>query len=85
MSRKLPARLFQPAFGIVMAITMSFLMSGVITTLNVGLPPDFLARWMRAWGLAFMVALPVILTVAPLARRLTLQFVESPFSEPVQG
>lgn len=85
MSRKLPVRLYQPAFGFVMAVTMSFLMSGVITALNVGLPPDFLARWMRAWGLAFVVALPVILTVAPIARHLTLHFVESPFAAPVKG
>lgn len=87
MSRKLPVRVFQPIFGLLMAFFMSFLMSGAITAINVGLPPDFLDRWMRSWGLAFMLAYPAILTVAPLARRLTLGFVESPFKAevPVAG
>jgi hypothetical protein len=82
MARKLPAKVFQPVFGVIMAVIMSFVMSGVITALNVGVPPDFAARWMHSWGVAFCIALPVILTVAPLARRLALRFVESPFAPP---
>ncbi|PKP80350.1 MAG: hypothetical protein CVT79_15990 [Alphaproteobacteria bacterium HGW-Alphaproteobacteria-18] len=87
MSKKLPVRLFQPLFGLFMAFFMSFLMSGAITALNVGFPPDYFSRWMHSWGLAFMIAYPVILIVAPLARRLALQFVESPFAPaaPVAG
>lgn len=87
MTKKLPVRLFQPLFGLFMAFFMSFLMSGAITAINVGLPPDFVSRWMHSWGLAFMLAYPAILIVAPLARRLALKFVESPFSlaAPVAG
>jgi hypothetical protein len=44
MSRKLPVRLFQPVFGLFMATFMSFLMSGAITALNIGFPPDYLSR-----------------------------------------
>ncbi len=84
MSSKLPAKAFQPVFGLIMARFMSFLMSGAITAINVGLPPDFLARWMRSWGAAFMIALPVVLVVAPIARRLALRFVDSPFAPPVR-
>lgn len=82
MSKKLPRRVFQPLFGLFMACFMSFLMSGAITAINVGVPPDFLARWMRSWGLAFLLAYPAILIVAPLARGLTLRFVDSPFAPP---
>ena len=87
MSKKLPVRLFQPLFGLFMAFFMSFLMSGAITAINVGLPPDFFSRWMHSWGLAFLLAYPAILIVAPLARRLALKFVESPISPaaPVAG
>lgn len=85
MTRKLPVRAFQPVFGLLMAIFMSFLMSGAITAINVGVPPDFVARWMRSWGLAFILAYPAILTVAPLARRLALRIAESPFAAPVSG
>lgn len=48
MSRKLPVRLFQPLFGLFMAFFMSFLMSGGITAINVGIPPDFVSRWMHS-------------------------------------
>lgn len=87
MSRKLPVRLFQPVFGLFMAIFMSFLMSGAITALNIGLPPDFVSRWMHSWGVAFSLAYPAILIVAPIARRIALRLVESPFSPhvPVAG
>ncbi len=87
MTKKLPVRLFQPLFGLFMAFFMSFLMSGAITAINVGLPPDFFSRWMHSWGLAFMLAYPAILIVAPIARRLTLKLVQSPFAPaaPVAG
>jgi hypothetical protein len=87
MSKKLPVRVFQPVFGLFMAVFMSFLMSGAITAINIGFPPDYLARWMRSWGLAFTLAYPAILIVAPMARRLALHFVESPFAPqaPVAG
>lgn len=82
MTNKLPTKVFQPLFGLFMACFMSFLMSGAITAINLGVPPDFLARWMRSWGIAFLLAYPAILIVAPLARQLTLRFVESPFAAP---
>lgn len=87
MTKKLPVRLFQPLFGLFMAFFMSFLMSGAITAINVGLPPDFFSRWIHSWGLAFMLAYPAILILAPLARRLTLKLVQSPFAPaaPVAG
>lgn len=37
---------------------------------------------MRSWGVAFVLAYPAILIVAPIARRLALRFVESPFAPP---
>jgi hypothetical protein len=49
---------------------MSLLMSGVITFLNLGLPPDFLARWLSAWLPAWAVASPVAFLVGPVAQRL---------------
>lgn len=80
MSKKLPVPLFQPLFGLFMAFFMSFLMSAAITALNIGFPPDYVARWMHSSGMAFMLAYPAILIVAPIARRLALRFVESPFA-----
>lgn len=87
MSKKLPVRYFQQVFGLFMALFMSFLMSGAITALNIGFPPDFTGRWMHSWSIAFVIAYPTILVVAPVARRIALKLVESPFapSAPVAG
>jgi hypothetical protein len=52
----LAVRVFHPVFGLFMARFMSFLMSGAITPLNIGFPPDYLGRRIRAWGLAFRLA-----------------------------
>ena len=52
------------------SLFMSFLMSGFVTLINVGLPADFLGRWMHAFVLAFAVAFPTILAVMPIARHL---------------
>lgn len=50
-----------------MSLLMSGIMSLAITTFNMGLVDDLLARWLEAWGLAFSIAFPVVLLVAPLA------------------
>ncbi|MBN8534161.1 MAG: DUF2798 domain-containing protein [Rhizobiales bacterium] len=53
---------------------MAFLMTGFVTWLNLGLPPDFLARWMKAWLIAWPLAYISALIAAPFAQRAT-QFV----------
>ena len=77
MSR-LPKRYFHLGFSIVMGAMMVFLMTFVVTAANVGFPPDFVPRWARAFAIAYVVAVPVIYFLAPLARRLTGRFVEPP-------
>ena len=75
---KLPKSRFHLVFSIVMAAIMVFLMTFVITLVNVGWVPDFPARWMRAFAVAYVVAVPVIYFLAPLARKLTGRVVEMP-------
>lgn len=57
------------------SLFMSFLMSMIITFVNIGAHPDFFVHWMNAFGLAFPVAFPSILLVLPLARRLVARLV----------
>lgn len=59
------------------SLFMSFLMSMVITFINLGLRPDFLERWMGAFGLAFSVAFPAIMLVLPVARKLVTRLVDN--------
>jgi hypothetical protein len=46
-------------------------MTLVITFVNVGLVEDFLGRWLRAFLIAYVVGVPVIFFLAPMARKIT--------------
>jgi len=48
---------------------MTRIVSGLPTTLNVGLPPDFAQRWLRGWLTTWAIAFPVRLAVRPFAQR----------------
>lgn len=53
-------------FAFFMALLMSSIMSMVITVFNVGLVPNIISIWLKAWAVAFVVALPTTVLVAPL-------------------
>lgn len=58
-------------FSIVMGAMMVFLMTFVITLTNVGWIDHFLAAWMKSFVIAYVVAVPMIFFLAPIARQLT--------------
>jgi len=57
---------------------MSFLVSGIATFRNAGLIDDFLSIWISAWLPSWLIAFPVVLVVAPIARRLVGALVKAP-------
>lgn len=65
---RLPHRYAPKLLAFFTSLIMSFLMSMVITFLNLGWVEDFLARWMYAWVTSFLIAFPIILLVLPIAR-----------------
>jgi hypothetical protein len=66
------SRKYQPiVFAFFMALVMSCLMSFVVTTVNVGFVSNLLPIWLKAWGVAFSVAFPTIIVVAPIVRKLS--------------
>ena len=75
---KLPKPRFHFVFSLIMGAMMIFVMTFVITLVNVGWAADFLTRWMKAFGVAYVVGVPVIYFLAPVARRLTGRFIEMP-------
>ena len=75
---KLPKRRFHLVFSLLMGAMMIFVMTFVITMVNVGPAPDFIARWARAFLIAYVVGVPVIYFLAPAARKLTARLVEMP-------
>lgn len=52
---------------------MSFLMSGVITLINLGFVNNFIEIWVHAWVVAYAIAFPSILLVFPIARKLAMK------------
>jgi hypothetical protein len=56
-------------FGFVLSALMSFIVSGIATFRTAGLADDFVGLWFSAWLPSWFVAFPVVLVVAPLARR----------------
>ncbi len=56
-------------FGFVLSALMSFIVSGIATLRTAGLADGFLQLWLGAWLPSWLVAFPVVLVVAPLARK----------------
>jgi hypothetical protein len=55
----------------IVAAIMTFLVTLVITYVNLGAPPDFFHRWMIAWAIAWPVATVAAFIAIPAAERIT--------------
>lgn len=56
-------------FAFLMSLTMSFIMSGIITFINLGAVDGFFGLWINAFWKAFIAAFPTILIVVPRVRQ----------------
>ncbi|WOB07752.1 DUF2798 domain-containing protein [Piscinibacter gummiphilus] len=64
-------RKFEPyLFGLVLSGLMSLVVAGISTLRNVGLVEGFAGLWVGAWLTTWLIAFPIVLFVAPLARRM---------------
>jgi len=68
---RIPARYAPLVFALLLTGCMTFVVSGVTTLINVGLPVDFLWRWGRAWLPTWAIAYPVMLVLRPVVQRAT--------------
>jgi len=66
-----PQKKFHLVFSMVMGATMVFLMTFVITLINVGWVENFFQMWIKAFSIAYVVVVPVIFFLAPMARKVT--------------
>lgn len=71
------ARFAPIAFGFVLSALMSFLVSGIATFRTAGLIENFVALWIGAWLPSWIIAFPVVLIVAPAARRIVNSLVKA--------
>ncbi len=57
-------------FSLLMSLSMSVLMSGLITFVNLGLIDGFAFEWMKAFLESFIVAFPTTLILVPRVRKI---------------
>ena len=64
---------------LILAATMSsvmvFMVTLIVTLLNLGLPPDFIVQWAKAYIVAYPIAAGTAYLIMPMARRFTTRIV----------
>jgi hypothetical protein len=53
------------AFAMMMGVVTTGIISLTLISFNVGFKPNFIAIWLRSWVLAYVIAIPCILIIAP--------------------
>lgn len=53
------------AFALLMGVVTTGIISFAILVLNVGLSEGFVAKWLRSWGVGYLIVVPVILLMGP--------------------
>jgi hypothetical protein len=65
----IPKKFAPMLFGFILSGLMSLLVSGIATFRAVGPAPHFASLWASAWLTAWLFAFPIVLLVAPMARK----------------
>lgn len=65
----IPRRFAPVLFGLILSGLMSLLVSGIATGRATGLASGFIEAWGSAWLTSWVFAFPIVLLVAPVARR----------------
>jgi hypothetical protein len=73
-----PQRKFHLVFSFVMGAMMISLMTLVITAVNVGFTAEFLTRWGRSFAIGYVIGVPMIFFLAPVARKITSRLIDMP-------
>jgi hypothetical protein len=73
----IPARFGPVLFGFILSCLMSFIVSGIATVRSVGLGPDLMGFWIGSWLTSWFFAFPIVLVVAPIARKLVSKLVRA--------
>jgi hypothetical protein len=72
------ARFSPILFGFILSSLMSFVVSGISTFRNAGLVDHFFSLWIGAWLPSWLFAFPIVLIIAPVARRIVGALVKPP-------
>jgi low affinity Fe/Cu permease len=58
------------AFALIMGIITTCIISFTLVSVNIGFGPMFMRIWLRSWAIAYLVAIPAILIIAPRVQKL---------------
>lgn len=58
------------AFALIMGVITTGIISFTLILVNIGFKPNFLTIWFKSWGIAYLVAIPTILIIAPRIQQL---------------
>ncbi|MBI4978430.1 MAG: DUF2798 domain-containing protein [Spirochaetes bacterium] len=75
--KKFPKIIAPVLFAFIMALLMPFIMTFFIVLITAGWSDLFFIRWMKAYGIAFVIAFPAILLLAPLVRKIVAALTEA--------
>lgn len=67
------ARKVQLGSALIMGAMMIFVMIFVVTWVNIGFGPDFLLGWLKSYAVAYVVGVPLIFFLAPVARGIAMR------------
>lgn len=54
---------------VIMVLIMTFVVTFVGTAKNLGFQNHFIIQWFKAWGFAFIVALPTVMLIMPVIKK----------------
>ncbi|MBD9438073.1 DUF2798 domain-containing protein [Pseudoxanthomonas sp. PXM03] len=74
---KLPARYGSLVMPLLLSILMTCIVSLVSTFKGIGMSPQFVSKWLGAWGVSWLIAFPVLLLVLPVVRKATAALVRA--------
>ena len=57
-------------FALIMGIITTGIISFTLISVNIGYTEDFFKIWLRSWGIAYCVVIPVILIIGPRIQKL---------------
>ena len=58
------------AFALLMGIITTGIISFTLISINLGFTDHFFRTWFKSWGIAYLVAIPAILLIAPRVQKL---------------
>ncbi len=67
---KISARYNNLLFGGLLSMIMVTIISGTVVLVTQGYGPDFVSHWFKGFAIAWPVAFPTVLVVAPFVRKM---------------